>query len=126
MSRDKTSELRGEFFPLLNAFGEAQWQSGRGVHHADIHELGEAVFSLVSRLQSRLEELEIDAARIKLLTTIEDSGEGLRFELNCIVNNGVNTFKVWDEQKSDFIDGDWCLDPINAIDAAMQSTKEQK
>ena len=62
---------------------------------------------------------EQNAKRIALLTTIEDSGEGLRFELNCIVNNGVNTFKVWDEHASDFIEGDWSTDPIAAIDAAI-------
>ena len=63
-------------------------------------------------------------ARLSLLTAIEDSGEGLRYEMNCLVINGVNTFNVYDGQTEEFISGNWNTDPIAAIDAALFATTQ--
>jgi len=75
--------LRGEFFPLLNAFGEAQWQSGRGVPHADIYELGEAVYAMVERLHANNVTLQAgyDAARLEI--------ESLKAQIEAVGAGGV-------------------------------------
>ena len=63
MTTQQPEALRAEFFPMLNAFGEAQWQSGRGVPHHDIQDLGEAVFAMVARQHARITELESQLAQ---------------------------------------------------------------
>jgi len=62
-TKQQPEALRAEFFPMLNAFGEAQWQSGRGVPHHDIQDLGEAVFAMVERQHARITELESQLAQ---------------------------------------------------------------
>lgn len=37
--------MRSAIAPLINAYGEAQWQSGRGVPHPDLEEAFEAIIA---------------------------------------------------------------------------------
>lgn len=67
----------------------------------------------------------LDAARLGMLTAIEDSGEGLRYGLECLVNNGVNTFIVYDEQREEYLVDCWLKDPLAAIDAALAAQAKQ-
>lgn len=39
----QAAAMRGAIGPLINAYGEAQWQSGRGVPYPDIEEAFEAI-----------------------------------------------------------------------------------
>lgn len=70
-------------------------------------------------LVARVAELQADAERVRLLTEVETTGEGLRYSLDCLVNNGVNTFRVCDEENNEYLGDDWLLDPVQAIDAAL-------
>ena len=57
MDTKQPEALRAEIMPLLNAFGKAQWKSGRGLEHPDVEELGEAVFAAVTCLHAENESL---------------------------------------------------------------------
>ena len=71
--------------------------------------------------------LSADARRLEFISTIEDCGQGLRYEVNCLVNNGVNTFKIFDGQTEEFLGWDgWFADVPAAIDAAIAAQAAQK
>jgi hypothetical protein len=65
----------------------------------------------------------LDAARLEMLTAVEDSGEGLRYGLECLVDDGVNTFNVYDEQREEYLVDCWVKDPLAAIDAALNNRR---
>lgn len=69
------------------------------------------------------EQVAQDGERVRLLTEVETTGEGLRYSLDCLVNNGVNTFRVCDEEENEYLGDDWVLDPVQAIDEAIRAAR---
>lgn len=64
-----------------------------------------------------------DSERIRLLTEVETTGEGFRYSLDCLVNNGVNTYRVCDEENNEYFGDDWVRDPVQAIDEAIRAAR---
>lgn len=86
------------------------------------HELRERVLKSAAPAAT---QQGMDSARLGMLTAVEDSGEGLRYGLECLVNNGVNTFKIYDEQHEEYLGDCWLEDPLAAIDAALAIQAKQ-
>lgn len=64
MTAQTQPDVRDVLGPLINAFGEAQWQSGRRVPHRDLDQLFDAIINGAERLRSRtaLSDEQIAAA----------------------------------------------------------------